>query len=114
MTANSELIDAEVAAYRDRDLERWLAYFASDVVVTDFDGNVLMKGLDALRETYGQLFSDSLNLSVDIRSRIEVSSFVVDLEHLEGLVSPTLPPILDAGCVYRIEDGKIAAMKFLI
>jgi hypothetical protein len=114
MSVNSDLIDAEVAAYRDRDLERWLACFAPDVKVTDFDGNVLMDGLDALRDTYGSLFRDSPNISVDIRSRIEVSAFVVDLEHLEGLVSPILPPILDAGCVYRIVDGKIAAMKFLM
>lgn len=114
MSANSDLIDAEIAAWRDRDLDRYLSFFAPDVIVTDFDGNVLMNGLDALRENYGPLFRDSPSISVDIRSRSEVSDFVIDTEHLEGLVSPTLPPVLDAGCVYRIKDGKIAAMKFLM
>lgn len=114
MSANSDLIDGEVAAHRDRDLERFLTFFAPDVRVTDFDGNVLMEGLDALRQTYGPLLENSPSISVDIRSRIDVGSFVVDLEHLEGVVSPTLPSVLDAGCVYRIEDGKIAAMKFLM
>jgi hypothetical protein len=113
VSANSDVIDAEVAAYRDRDLEKYLTFFAVDVVVTDFDGNVLMEGHDALRQTYGPLFTDSPSLSVEIRSRMEVGAFVIDMEHLEGLVSPTLPPVLDAGCVYRIEDGKIAAMKFV-
>jgi len=114
MSANSDLIDAELAAWRDRDLERYLSFFASDVVVTDFDGNVLMSGHGALREIYGPLFRDSPSIYVDIRSRSEIGNFVIDTEHLEGLVSPTLPTVLDAGCVYRIEDGKIAAMKFLM
>lgn len=114
MSASSDLIDAEVAAYRDRDLERFLSFFASDVVVTDFDGNVLMEGVDGLRESYGPLFHDSHDLSVELRSRIEVSAFIVDLEHLEGVVSSTLPSIVDAACIYRITDGKISAMKFLL
>jgi hypothetical protein len=114
MAANAELVDAEVAAYRGRDLERFVSYFSHDIVVTDFDGTVLTEGIDGLREFYGPLFRDSPDITVEIRSRIEVGAFVVDLEHLEGVVSPMLPPTVDAACVYRIADGKISAMTFLL
>ena len=52
MSYVSDLIDAEVGAYRARDLELFLDFFSHDVVVTDFDGNVLMKGIEGLRENY--------------------------------------------------------------
>jgi hypothetical protein len=114
MTANSELIDAEIGAYRDRDLESFVTFFSDDVIVTDFEGTVLVDGIDELRDYYGPLFRDSPELTVEIRSRIESGSFVVDLEHVEGAVSPTLPATVDATCIYLITSGKISAMKFLL
>jgi uncharacterized protein (TIGR02246 family) len=114
LSAITELIDAEVEAYRARDLDRFLTYFAEDVVVTDFDGHVLMRGDEEMRAFYGPMFSNSPDLTVEIRSRIETGPFVVDLEHIEGLNHPPYPQTLDAGCTYRVSDGKIAAMMFLL
>lgn len=114
MSANTELIDAEVEAYRARDLDRFLTFFGEDVVVTDFDGSGLMQGHEEMRAFYGPMFSNSPDLTVEIRSRIETGPFVVDLEHVEGLNHPPYPRTLDAGCIYRVSDGKIAAMMFLI
>jgi len=54
MPEATDVVDRQVAAYRDRDLERFLACYAADVKVKDFDGNVLMDGgrqyLGSLRE----------------------------------------------------------------
>jgi hypothetical protein len=36
------VVDHQVAAYHDRDLERFLACYAADVKIKDFDGNMLM------------------------------------------------------------------------
>ncbi|MGC1419439.1 MAG: nuclear transport factor 2 family protein [Acidimicrobiales bacterium] len=114
MSANTELIDAEIEAYRDRNLERYLGFFAEDIVVTDFDGNFLMQGLEGLSDNYGPLFANSPNLAVEVVSRIETGRFVVDLEHLDGFVNPPYPQSFDAGCIYLVNDGKIAAMKLLL
>ena len=57
MTAKSKLIDPEVAAYRDRDLERCVMFFSDDVIVTDFEGTVLVRGIDELRNYYGPALS---------------------------------------------------------
>lgn len=114
MSAMTELIDAQLEAYRARDVDRFLAHFALGIAVTDFEGTVLMEGIEGMRANYEPLFANSPELTVEIRSRIETGSFVVDLEHLEGFNHPPYPQVFDAGCVYRIADGKIAAMKLLL
>ena len=40
----TDVVDRQIAAFRDRDLDRFLAFYAADVKVRDFDGNVLMEG----------------------------------------------------------------------
>jgi hypothetical protein len=114
MSAMTELIDAQVEAYRARDLGRFLGFFAPDAVVTDFDGNVLMQGVEGMRANYAPLFTNSPDLTVEVKLRIETGPFVIDLEHLEGFNNPPYPQVFDAGCVYRIAEGKIIAMKFLL
>ena len=114
MSANTDLIDNEVEAYRDRDLDRYLSFFAEDVVVTDFEGNVLMQGIDGLRSNYEPLFENSPDLTVDIVSRIESGVFVVDLEHLDGFIHPPYPRTFEAACIYQVRDGMISAMKILL
>jgi hypothetical protein len=69
MTTNSELIDAEVTAYRDRDLERFVTFFSDDVIVTDFEGTVLVDGIEGLRNYYGPFFRDSPNLTLILQPR---------------------------------------------
>lgn len=114
MSANTELIDNEVEAYRARDLERFLGFFTEDVNVTDFDGNVLMHAIDGLRSNYEPLFQNSPDLKVEVLSRIESGGFVIDLEHLEGFINPPYPETFDATCIYLVKDGLISAMKFLL
>jgi hypothetical protein len=50
VTGITDVIDAQIAAYRERDLQRFLDCYAADVVIRDFDGNVLMDGLEVMRE----------------------------------------------------------------
>jgi hypothetical protein len=114
MSEGTDLIDAQLAAYRDRDLGRYVTFFSDDVVIRDAEGHVLVEGIEALRAFYENMFRDSDSLEVRIPSRIEVGSFVIDEEHITGLVSEGLPPSLEAACVYRVHDGKIRAMTFVM
>jgi hypothetical protein len=78
MTDTTDLVDAQVAAFADRDLDRFLTFHAPDVKIRAFDGTVLMDGAESMREQYGQLFSDSPNLKIAITRRIAVGEFAVD------------------------------------
>lgn len=57
MSEATDVVDRQIAAFRDRDLERFLGFYAADVKVRDFDGNVLMDGLEAMRGQYGRCFT---------------------------------------------------------
>jgi hypothetical protein len=107
MSATSDVIDAQVAAFRDRDLERFMATYSDDAVIRDFRGTVMMATPVVMREMYGQLFAGSPDLKVDIPNRIELGNYVVDEEHLSGFNMPGYPSEMSALVTYWVRDGKI-------
>ena len=58
MSEVTDVVDRQVAAYRDRNLERFLACYAADVKVTveyirDSDGNVIKRLVRDINCRYG-------------------------------------------------------------
>ena len=114
MSDATDVVDRQIAAFRDRDLERYLGFFSADVRVSDFDGNVLMDGLEAMRGTYGPLFRDSPQLAVEIPRRMVAGDYVIDEEHLSGFILAGFPPEMHAVVVYRVQDRLIHDVVLLM
>jgi hypothetical protein len=114
MSEAADVVDCQVAAYRDRDLERFLGCYAAQVRVRDFDGNVLMDGLEAMRGQYGPLFRDSPQLRADITRRIVAGDYVIDEEDISGMVVAGFPPTMHAVAIYRVRDGLIYDVVLLM
>jgi uncharacterized protein (TIGR02246 family) len=114
MSEPTDVVDRQVAAYRDRDLERFLACYAPDVKVKDFDGNVLMDGLEAMRGQYGALFRDSPQLTADVPRRIVAGDYVVDEECGSGIVMAGFPPTEHIAVVYQVRNGLIHGVILLM
>ncbi len=110
----TEVVERQIAAFRDRDLERFLGCYAAGVKIRDFDGNVLMDGPEAMRGQYGPLFRDSPQLSVDIPRRMVAGDYVVDEESLSGFILAGFPQELHAVVVYRVQDGLIHDVVLLM
>ena len=49
MSAATDLVDRQIAAFRDRDLDGFLGCHADSVTVRDFGGNALIDGKAAMR-----------------------------------------------------------------
>lgn len=113
MSQTTDVVDAQIAAYRDRDLDRFLGYYAPGVVIKDLAGNILMGGLDVMREQYGQLFRDSPELAVDIPQRMVIGDYVIDEEQVTGFNLPGVPADLQAVVAYHVTDGKIQGVTFI-
>jgi hypothetical protein len=113
MSIETDIVDAQIAAYRARDVERFLSYYADDAAVVMFDGTTMFADKRAMREQYGKLFADSPDLHVTIAGRLASQEFVVDEEHLSGFHFPGLPTEMTAIAVYRVTDGKIAKLMLL-
>ena len=114
MSEATDLVDRQIQAFRDRDLDRFLSFYAEDVKIRDFDGNVLMDGHEGMRGMYGPLFRDSPELRVANPSRIVSEAYVVDEEDISGFNLAGFPPAMHAVVVYRLRDGLIQDVVFLL
>lgn len=103
------IVQQQVDAYNRHDLDSFLGFYSPDVKLYDFPDKEVSSGLDAMRKTYGKLFADNPDLKVDIARRIVQGDTVIDQE----AVSVTNRRRFTAVAIYRVKDGKIAAVWFV-
>lgn len=107
------LVQAQVDAFNNRVLEKFLSYYVPDVLILNGIGNQMMKGHDGMRPFYGKLFDQSPNLNVEIKTRIVVGQHVIDEEQITGVNVEGVPSELHSAAIYRIADGKIVHVQLL-
>lgn len=107
-------VQGQVDAFNRRDLEGFISHYAADAVIEDGDGNVMMRGHDAMRQLYGALFANSPDLHAEIPNRMRVGDYVVDEERATGAQMQGFPSEMHGVVVYRIQDGKIAHVRLLM
>jgi hypothetical protein len=113
MSMATDVVDAQIEAYRARDVERFLSHYADDISVVLFDGTPMFPDKQVMREQYGKLFADSPDLTVSIASRMTAGVFVVDQEEISGFHFGDMPTEMTALTVYQVTDGKIAKLMLL-
>lgn len=96
-----------IDAFNARDVDRVVGCFSADAVMQNEPGTVFAQGHEAIRAHYGRFLTQSLNLQADIRACIHVGSWVVQEEHVTGLVVGEPVPEFSIPSAYRVEDGKI-------
>ena len=106
-------VQEQVDAYNARDVERFLACYAADVVITNGAGDTLMSGQAQLREMYSALFGNSPSLAAVVTAQVTAGEYTVLEEHCSGMNMPGYPTELHVGVVYRVRDGKIDLVRFL-
>jgi hypothetical protein len=110
--ANHEhVVQRQLDAYNDGDIERFVACFAQDVrVENDNRGSLILAGRDAMKNYYGKMFSDYPNLHCKVVKRIESGSTVIDEELIMG--HPKGDHI-KAVAIYTIAENIITRVRFL-
>jgi hypothetical protein len=98
----SDTVARQVDTYNAHDLDGFLACYDTDVVITSGHGDVLMQGIDVLREQYDEWFTQLPGLHAEVLHRIERGDWVVDDEHAtaEGLD-------VEALVAYHVSDDRI-------
>ncbi|MCL2559230.1 MAG: nuclear transport factor 2 family protein [Turicibacter sp.] len=102
---------AQLAAYNNRDIEKFIVNFSVDCVVEDGEGNVLMVGRSAMYESYKKMFAVSPDLHCRLASRVVVGQYVLDEERVTGRNGIDGEGHVVA--VYRIENEEIVHVRFL-
>ena len=114
MTAGAQLSPVDIAqgqldAYNRQDLDAHGAFFADEVVVADLNGDVTIRGIDAYRAKYTQVFADFPQNRAELLNRIVVGDTVIDHERV---VRGPDGPVFEVAAIYTFRDGKIARVDF--
>ena len=106
-------MDGHLDAYNRHDLEEFLSYYAPDAVTEDGTGQVMMQGHDMMRQIYGALFAQSPDLRAEVVTRIRVGNYVIDEEHITGLVMEGYPSEVHAVVISRLNGQLIEHVRTL-
>ena len=102
-----QVVQEFIDAFNARDVDRVVGCFSADAVMQNDAGPVFAQGEEASRAHFGGFLTQSPNLHSEILSRIHVGSWVVQEEHVTGLVLGEPVPEFYIASAYRVEDGKI-------
>ena len=102
-----QVVQEFIDAFNARDLDRVARCFSADAVMQDDVGIVFAQGEEAIRAHFSGFLPQSPNVHSDILSRIHVGSWVVQEEHVTGLVLGEPVPEFSIPSAYRVGDGKI-------
>jgi hypothetical protein len=104
-----DVVQAQLDAYNVQDLDAHCGCFADDVIVSDLNGDVILRGIEAYRTKYCQVFADFPKNRAEIAGRISLGGTVIDHERVfrDG-VTETFQVI----AIYTIAGGKIARVDF--
>lgn len=107
------VVQLQLDAYNEADIERFVATFSKDMVAYTYPGKELFRGHEGLRKGYGDFFKKNPNHEVFIETRIVQGNKIIDIE----LYSPTgkredVRPG-KAIAIYTVENGKITRMEFV-
>ncbi len=102
-----QVIQEFIDAFNARDVDRVVGCFSADAVMQNDPGTVFAQGEEAIRAHFGGFLTQGPNVHAEILSRIHVGSWVVQEEHVTGLVLDEPVPEFHIPSAYRVEDRKI-------
>ena len=109
MSASAELIQKQLDAYNNQNIEAFLACYAEDAVLAGLNGDVTHRGLAAIRKRHEDLFYEFPKNHARLVNRIDLGTTVIDHEQVER--SPGGDKF-EVAAIYTIKDGKIARVDF--
>ena len=104
-----DLAQGQLDAYNRQDLDAHCAFFADDVVVADLNGDVTIRGLEAYRAKYTQVFADFPQNRARLVNRIVVGATVIDHEDVSRSPGGESFQVI---AIYTLAGGKIARVDF--
>jgi hypothetical protein len=104
-----DVAQAQLDAYNVQDLDTHCGCFDDDVVVSDLNGDVILRGIEAYRAKYRKVFTDFPKNRAELVGRIILGETVIDHERVfrDGVTEA-----FQVIAIYTIAGGKIARVDF--
>jgi hypothetical protein len=104
-----QVVQSNLEAYNNRDLEQFMSWFSEDVELYSFsEMKLVASGKPAIEKLYKELFEASPELHSTILKRIVFDKKVIDHESIVGRKGSK--DILEIVMIYEVKDGKIFKM----
>jgi imidazolonepropionase-like amidohydrolase len=105
-----DVVQQQVNAYNARDIDAFLATYATGAQLHEFQGKSFATGHADLRKAYTALFARAPKLHCRITNRISSGNVVIDREQVTGLPDGKT---LQAVAIYEVRDERITRVWFL-
>lgn len=106
-----ELVQGQLVAYNNRDLEKFCSYYHPEVKITNlFSERLACDGIEKFREIYKNIFHRCPELLCKLKLRIVLENAVIDEEFVTGLSD--YPRGLHTAAIYSFRDGLIDRVFF--
>ncbi|MBU3659309.1 MAG: steroid delta-isomerase [Flavobacteriales bacterium] len=107
--STEQVVQNNLDAYNNRDLEKFMSWFSEDVELYSFsEMKLIASGKPAIEKLYKELFVASPTLHSTILKRIVFDNKVIDHESIVGRKGSS--EILEIVMIYEVKDGKIFKM----
>lgn len=110
MSEAEAVVQRQLDAYNDHDLERFVQEYAEDITIYRLPNPApTMQGRQALSEFYAANRFNRPNLHAHIAGRLVVGNKVIDHEQITGIEDG----VLELAAIYEVVDGKIKTVQFV-
>jgi hypothetical protein len=109
VSAAREIVERQLDAYNQQDLDAYVACYASDVIVSSLNGAVTETGREALRAHYAKAFAMYPENRARLVGRLVVGNVVIDHEDVSRGPGKEQFEII---AIYTIKDGLIGRVDF--
>ena len=111
MSANTDLIDAFVAAWADKDLDRILDFFTEDAVYTNIPIDPPNEGKPAIRKAIEGFIGMAEKIEFAVHHQAENAEGIVMNERTDRFHLPDRVAEAKVMGVFELRNGKIAAWR---
>ncbi len=106
-----KIVQLQLDYYNQQDVDGFVSTYTPDVLITEHpSGNVLVRGAEALRERYANMFAANPDNHAKLVNRITFGPFVIDLEEVSG--RDQREPF-QAVAIYEVRNQLISSVTFL-
>ncbi len=102
------VVQKQVEAFNDRDLDRFAACYSENVLVRNFPNDSLYTGNAILKENYKKFYEQTPQIKVEVVKRISIGNKVIDEEKVT-LSDKERRQV----AIYEVNNGPISSMTFL-
>jgi imidazolonepropionase-like amidohydrolase len=103
------LAQQQLNAYNLRDIDAFLEPYSDTVELYNFSGKLMMKGKEAMRKSYSDMFKNTPDLHCKLINRIVEGNTVIDHESVTGWGDKPVKAV----AIYTVANGKIVKVHFI-